>query len=354
MVETGQDPIRLVHYLPPGPAVGDIEVNTLAGIRDRGGPHEFLTLQRLDFDLVVHIESGTARHTVDFTDHPLGPGDVLWVRAGQVHRWGAIEDIEGAVVMFGPHTVDDHTGRLIRHHTVRPRTHWPATDLEHSRPPGPGRPARGQRWCERTTMAHVCARPPLPALPGSPPAPAGTPRAVRKRAPPARPTRPSDGSANTSRITSTSWHKVSDYADRLGYSSRTLNRLARQNTGLSAKELIDERVVLEAKGSSATGTAPSPRSPSARLRGRVQLLLLLPPPHPHDAGHLPDPQPLRRGHIAGAVGARGLPRRCACGDVTCPAVLHTMNDLVSRLPVGSDGGWSAGSGVAAGELSGRY
>ena len=43
------------------------------------------------------------------------------------------------------------------------------------------------------------------------------------------------------------WHKVSDYADRLGYSSRTLNRLARQNTGLSAKELIDERVVLEAK-----------------------------------------------------------------------------------------------------------
>ncbi len=44
-----------------------------------------------------------------------------------------------------------------------------------------------------------------------------------------------------------SWHKVSEYADRLGYSTRTLNRLARQHTGLSAKELIDERVVLEAK-----------------------------------------------------------------------------------------------------------
>ena len=43
------------------------------------------------------------------------------------------------------------------------------------------------------------------------------------------------------------WHKVSEYADRLGYSTRTLNRLARLNTGLSAKELIDERVVLEAK-----------------------------------------------------------------------------------------------------------
>jgi AraC-like DNA-binding protein len=43
------------------------------------------------------------------------------------------------------------------------------------------------------------------------------------------------------------WHRVSQYADRLGYSTRTLNRLARQNTGLSAKQLIDERVILEAK-----------------------------------------------------------------------------------------------------------
>ena len=43
------------------------------------------------------------------------------------------------------------------------------------------------------------------------------------------------------------WHKVSEYADRLGYSTRTLNRLARQHAGLSAKELIDQRVVLEVK-----------------------------------------------------------------------------------------------------------
>jgi AraC-like DNA-binding protein len=43
------------------------------------------------------------------------------------------------------------------------------------------------------------------------------------------------------------WHKVGEYADRLGYSARTLNRPARQHTGLSAKQLIDERIVLEAK-----------------------------------------------------------------------------------------------------------
>jgi len=53
-----------------------------------------------------------------------------------------------------------------------------------------------------------------------------------------------------------SWHKVSQYADRLGYSTRTLNRLARQNTGLSPKQLIDERVVLEAKRQLSHADAP--------------------------------------------------------------------------------------------------
>jgi AraC-like DNA-binding protein len=53
-----------------------------------------------------------------------------------------------------------------------------------------------------------------------------------------------------------SWHKVSEYADRLGYSARTLNRLARQNTGLTAKQLIDERVVLEAKRQLSHADAP--------------------------------------------------------------------------------------------------
>jgi AraC-like DNA-binding protein len=40
---------------------------------------------------------------------------------------------------------------------------------------------------------------------------------------------------------------VAAYARRLGYSTRTLDRLARANAGVTAKALIDERVVLEAR-----------------------------------------------------------------------------------------------------------
>src|SRR3954452_3522277 len=129
MVKTGQTSIRRVRFLPPASDVGDIETNTLSGIRDRGGPREFLTPQRLDFDLLVAIRSGTATHTVDFTEYALHRGDLLWVRAGQVHQWGAINDIEGPVVMFGPHTVDQRIQQMLRARW-RTRVHWGSAELE--------------------------------------------------------------------------------------------------------------------------------------------------------------------------------------------------------------------------------
>lgn len=246
MVKTGHSAIRRVRFLPPAHGVSDIEVNTLKGIRDRSGPQEFLTPQRLDFDLLMHIRGGAAVHTVDFTDYRLDRGDVLWVRAGQVHQWGTIADIEGTVVMFGPHTVDDRTSQLIRSHRARPRSHWPAADLTgtpvsraldlltSSSDPG----ATDHADLRQAALAH-CLAAVLVQL--ALVEPAGS-------APALRPTHEAyawfrdhiDEHFD-------SWHKVGQYADRLGYSARTLNRLAREHTGLSAKQLIDERVVLEAK-----------------------------------------------------------------------------------------------------------
>ncbi len=255
MVKTGHTAIRRVRYLPAAASVGDIEVTALAGIRDRGGSNEFLTPQRLDFDLVVHIQSGTAVHTVDFADHPLRPGDVLWVRAGQVHQWGAIAAIEGSVVMFGPHSVDDRTRDLIRLHVVRPRNHWSAADLTGtpvtqtlnlltSTSDSPG----AERSNLRQAIRAHCLAALLVELTLAQPADHGT------------------GPGPTHEVFAwfrdhieehfQHWHKVSEYADRLGYSSRTLNRLARQHTGLSAKQLIDERVILEAKRQLSHGDAP--------------------------------------------------------------------------------------------------
>jgi AraC-like DNA-binding protein len=45
----------------------------------------------------------------------------------------------------------------------------------------------------------------------------------------------------------TEFRSVSAYAARLGYSTHTLNRLARTHGHMTAKQLIDSRIMLEAK-----------------------------------------------------------------------------------------------------------
>jgi AraC-like DNA-binding protein len=247
MVKTGQKAIRRVRYLAPTANVGDIEVNTLAGIRERGGPHEFLTSQVLDFDLLFYLESGTEEHTVDFTDHHVGTGDLMWVRAGQLHQWGRIDDIEGPVVMFGPHTIDDRTSNLIRSHQVRTRNHWPATALAATPVPraidlvtSVGNPATHRIALRQAALAHSLSSllALLALVDAQPEGDAASPEPAHEAY---------AGFRDHVEEHYRTWHKVGEYADRLGYSTRTLNRLSRQHTGLSAKELIDERVVLEAK-----------------------------------------------------------------------------------------------------------
>ena len=253
MVKMGQS-IRPVRYEPPPGVTGEIELTSLARMRARGGPHEFLAPQRLGFDLLIKIEAGRAVHTVDFTGHPLAPGDLLWVRAGQVQQWGAIDDIDGPVFLLTPSAIDTVTWELIQSAGVATPNHWTAE-----------------------TIAGTPAAAALAAALASAAVPAGNLRdaaLVRALAaallllvmavPAGSGRRPPTHEAfvwfrdELERGFRTR-HQVADYAARLGYSTRTLNRLARDNTGLSAKQLVDERIVLEAKRLLAHGRDPVAR-----------------------------------------------------------------------------------------------
>jgi AraC-like DNA-binding protein len=246
MVKTGQREIRRVRFLPPDASVGDIEVNTLGGIRDRGGPSEFLSAQRMDFDLLMLIESGHTEHTVDFRSHSMHPGDIVWIRAGQVHRWGSIAAIEGPVVMFGPHAVAERTGALIRSDPLRPQNHWPASELAATQASAAfdllvriaETGAHGHHEAHRVALAHALGVLLLELHRAQTPHMMATVGSTHEAYAWFR----DHIEEHFQR-----WHQVGEYADRLGYSTRTLNRLARQHTGLSAKQLIDERIVLEAK-----------------------------------------------------------------------------------------------------------
>lgn len=250
MVKTGHaagEAIRPVKFDPPTAEIGDIEVLSLERMRARSGLTEFLTPQRLDFDMVIGIDHGGTVHTVDFTDHELRAGDVLWVRAGQVHQWGQIADIDGPAVLFNPHAIDDRTSQLVRTVGASTPNHWPAEAIE-------GSPV-GAVWALLIACAEQGAASDRAALRDA--VLAHTVAALLTELALVRQADATAGSVATHEAyvwfrdeidrRFSEWHQVTHYADRLGYSPRTLNRVARAHTGRSAKQLIDERVVLEAK-----------------------------------------------------------------------------------------------------------
>ena len=203
MVKTGHSSIRRVRFLPPEPGVGDIEVNTLRGIRDRGGPHEFLTPQRLDFDLL--FTSRAARRGTPSTSPTTrcAPATSCGCEPARSTSGERSPTSRAPSSMFGPHTVDDRTSDLIRSQLVRQRSHWPAADLDgHARLAGarladvPAAPTHGEteRELRQAALAH-CLAALLVQL--ALVEPAGNARRHRDR-----PTRRSAGSATTSRSTS--------------------------------------------------------------------------------------------------------------------------------------------------------
>jgi AraC-like DNA-binding protein len=260
MVKMGHTDIRAVRYDPPPGVTSEIELTTLARMRARGGPHEFIAPQRLDFDLLIRIESGGTLHTVDFTGYPLDPGDLVWVRAGQVQQWGRIDAIEGPVFLFTPSAIDTGTWELIRSAGVATPNHWAAATVTDT----PAAAAVDAALATASTPDSANLRDAALAR-----ALAAALLLLVMAGQEGGGHRPPTHQAfvwfrDELEANFRTRHKVAEYAARLGYSTRTLNRLARENTGLSAKQLIDERVVLEARRLLAHG-----HDPVARIAGQL-------------------------------------------------------------------------------------
>ncbi|MCI2957533.1 helix-turn-helix domain-containing protein [Agromyces atrinae] len=240
-----------IRHVPFTPVVGRterVEVTDVAGIRERGGPAEFLDPQRLGFELVVLVTHGATHHEVDFARVDLTPGDILWVRAGQIQRWGDIDAIEGIVLLFPPEVIAPATSDHFRRIGAESITLWSAAARE-------GSPtaiafaslvasaARVQSAesiepaAVELILTHLVSAA-LMTLAASE-LPAG--RSV------SRSHAMFDALRDAITASFATERSVGWYAAHLGYSERTLNRLARAHAGASAKELIDRQVVLEAK-----------------------------------------------------------------------------------------------------------
>ncbi|MCL7426044.1 helix-turn-helix domain-containing protein [Streptomyces sp. NPDC052415] len=203
-------------------------------------------VHRIDFHVVMLFGAGPVRHMVDFTEYEAGPGDLLWIRPGQIHRFSPTSEYRGTVLTMQP-------GFL-------PRATVEATGLyRYDLPPllHPDEPQRSalqaaldqlrREYKDTATLPlslHTAVlRHSLSAF---------LLRLAHLAASSQDAARRDAGSAFTlfrdavERGFATN-HSVSAYADQLGYSRRTLVRAVRAATGETPKGFIDKRVVLEAK-----------------------------------------------------------------------------------------------------------
>lgn len=226
-----------------------VELITLQEIRAKVSVAELVSPQRVDFFLLLLVEKGDGIHVVDFVEHRLCAGDVLLIQPGQVQQWRPGADFQGLMVLITPDAFGPSVGFHQAGVSVLGLDDWPTkgapdghlfkqslldllrvrADLEAF--DGGERASLIIRHALITVMLRLGQ-----ALAKSLPVQAASQEASIHRL-----FAHQLSAGLTQRMT------VLDHAKRLGYSESTLSRACVQVVGLTAKQVIDRRVALEAK-----------------------------------------------------------------------------------------------------------
>lgn len=212
-----------------------VEVLDYAALVERMGPSYFERAQRPSFELMIVIRSGTGSHTVDFQTVALHPGRVLFVRPGQVQQWHVENDLSASVVVASPTATraapwlpgDPTHADLGQHSLTTALALVAAIEREQQR-------FTADEHSVTLLSALFAALVALYQRASSEPGRGALPHAYLAFR------------AALERDLTRS-RNVRDYVTGLGYSERTVSRACQTVTGLTAKALLDERLMLEAK-----------------------------------------------------------------------------------------------------------
>ena len=225
--------IRQFTYQPPGGTYAPVETMSFATLRCLNAG----STQRADFHVFAAVSGGVGGVSMDFSGHHLSARSVVWIPPGVVHRWSDIADLVGDIVLFvptaplTPASRDVASGLTTGACWTATATTWPliTTAVAHLRMES-GAPSSARR-AELPSLL-------LSAL-------------LLRLDPPSAPERAASDAFLLFRYAAEedfrTHHDVAHYAQRLGYSPRTLSRAVHSATGRSAKDYLSERLVLEAK-----------------------------------------------------------------------------------------------------------
>lgn len=237
--------IRRVRYIAPAPY--GVEVMTLAQLREMAPPGYLQAPQRPAFHVLILGSSGQGTHTVDFHEYPLGRGRGVWVRPGQVQRFSDEGTASGDLVLFQPDFLipgtqaaaiaDDRFGSVgyDTPTTTRDRLDRAQRALREEyagalQATGTGDAAQAETL--RHLLSVLILR--LAAMAATAPVSRSGTDGLHERF---RDLLERDFAVA---------HDVDHYARALGYSTRTLSRATQAVGGQTPKQMIQERIALEA------------------------------------------------------------------------------------------------------------
>jgi hypothetical protein len=94
--------IQQLNYHPPAPYQLDLEISSVAALRQRGDMEKMHSTHRYAFHMLVCVTQGTCTHLVDFRPILCEPGSLLILRPGQAHNFGFEEAWDGWIILFRP------------------------------------------------------------------------------------------------------------------------------------------------------------------------------------------------------------------------------------------------------------
>ena len=247
-----------VGYQAPADYALDVELYPVAELRTRVGDADARGLERIDFHCLIHLTVGRYAHVVDFETEAMTLGSLLFLQPGQVHRFGDLSGCDGWLLVFkaellparaespthpgADKAVDElelgRLGDLPRSHLrLAATTRRAVTEALERMADDARRPAsRALNLLLRSQVQSLLMRLWLDAAASEADdriEPVVLRRYRRFRA--------------AVECDFMRWHGVATYADRLGCSEKSLTRAALEVTDRTAKAVITDRLVLEAK-----------------------------------------------------------------------------------------------------------
>lgn len=213
-----------------------IEIVSRRDLLNRYSPEHFDRMERLHFHVVMIGRRGAGVHEVDFAEVEMRPHRMLHLQPGQVHRWRVDSDFDATLILF-----NDAPTRLATRWQLG--ACWVDIDDESRKQIKPVvAMVMQEQQTQRTPVERAVALGALRDLLFVRLALGRDRDEVAERLPAAYVAFRDDLEADLSVAVT-----MGERAQRLGYSARTISRACLEVSGRTAKQLVDERVVLEAR-----------------------------------------------------------------------------------------------------------